>query len=304
MFRRVAPWIVVALLALLTSSARAQLPLTGPTVDPAVKTTLQSVVAAFNERDAAKFAKLWSPTGVYHHPETNQRIAGREAIEASFKQSFADNKDRKLAAVVEEVRLVTPDVAIVEGISTASSASEDPIEADFTIVLLKKDGQWLLESIRESDRPAGTTPYDRLKELEWLVGNWADDARDATVETKGAWTANRSFITRSYRVVVKDQVDLEGTQIIGWDPLANQIRSWVFDSDGGYGEGTWSREGDRWSIKIKGVFADGRRWNSTQILQKVDNDTYTTKMSAREVDGEILPNIDEVKVVRQKPAAK
>ena len=29
------------------------------------------------------------------------------------------------------------------------------------------------------------------------------------------------------------------TQRIGWDPAAKQIRSWEFDSEGGFGEGTW-----------------------------------------------------------------
>ena len=32
-------------------------------------------------------------------------------------------------------------------------------------------------------------------------------------------------MTRSFAIVVGDQVDMAGIQIIGWDPVAKQIRS-------------------------------------------------------------------------------
>ena len=44
--------------------------------------------------------------------------------------------------------------------------------------------------------------------------------------------------------------DLEGTQVIGWDPAAGTIRSWMFDSDGGFGEGTWSKKDNSWIVKF------------------------------------------------------
>ena len=48
------------------------------------------------------------------------------------------------------------------------------------------------------------------------------------------------------------------TQRIGWDPLTKQIKSWVFDSEGGYGDGLWTRKGNQWVIKSTGVLPDGR----------------------------------------------
>ena len=56
-----------------------------------------------------------------------------------------------------------------------------------------------------------------------------------------------------------------GTQRIGWDPVAGQFRSWDFDSQGGYSEGLWSRDGDRWIIKMSACCAvkdlDGNKYH-------------------------------------------
>jgi len=35
---------------------------------------------------------------------------------------------------------------------------------------------------------------------------------------------------------------MAGMQIIGWGPAAKQMRSWVFDSDGGFGTVIWSKK--------------------------------------------------------------
>ena len=42
------------------------------------------------------------------------------------------------------------------------------------------------------------------------------------------------FITRSFTVAAEGHINISGMQIIGWDPVAKAIRSWTFDSDGGF----------------------------------------------------------------------
>ena len=93
--------------------------------------------------------------------------------------------------------------------------------------------------------------------------------------------------------------DLEGTQIVGWDPAAGTIRSWMFDSDGGFGEGVWSKKGNSWIVKFSQVLPDGRKASATNIYTIVDDNTFTWKSVGREVDGEFLPNVDEFKMVRK-----
>ena len=88
-------------------------------------------------------------------------------------------------------------------------------------------------------------------------------------------------------------------QIIGWDAAAKQIRSWTFDSDGGFSEGQWTHKDDRWFVQKKGVLDDGGRATAVNILRRIDDNTFTIQSVSRTIDGELLPNIDEVRVVRQ-----
>lgn len=101
---------------------------------------------------------------------------------------------------------------------------------------------------------------------------------------------------------VRDRLEMSGLQMIGWDPAAKQIRSWVFDSDGGFGEGTWTKKESRWFIPFTGTLPDGSKSSAVNIITYLDNDTFTWQSVNREVDGEILPNVDEVVVVRQTDA--
>ena len=134
------------------------------------------------------------------------------------------------------------------------------------------------------------------------IGEWVDQDDNATVSTKCQWTKNHNFITRSFSISIKDRIDLEGTQIVGWDPAAGRIRSWMFDTNGGFAESVWSRDGNQWTIKSSAVLHDGRRGANVRILTYIDDDTLTLQTVTREVDGEILPNIEEFTVVRVQPS--
>ena len=91
---------------------------------------------------------------------------------------------------------------------------------------------------------------------------------------------------------------MAGMQIIGWDPAAKQVRSWVFDSDGGFAEGRWTQKGGRWSITSTGTLPDGGKASSVNVITRVDDDQFKWKSLNRTAGGELLPNIDEVVVVR------
>jgi hypothetical protein len=73
----------------------------------------------------------------------------------------------------------------------------------------------------------------------------------------------------------------------------------MFDSDGGFGEGVWTRRGDRWEVKLRQVLADGRTASSTNIYAPRDEDSFTWQSINREIDGERLPDVAPVTVVRK-----
>ena len=143
-------------------------------------------------------------------------------------------------------------------------------------------------------------PASPLEELDWMVGEWVDQAEDSTITTICSWTKNRKFLKRSFEVKIDGEVTLEGDQFVGWDPLAGQIRSWTFDSEGGIGEGLWIQDGNRWLVKASFVLADGARASALNVYTYVDADTIRWQSTNREIAGELQPNIPEVTVVRQK----
>jgi hypothetical protein len=72
----------------------------------------------------------------------------------------------------------------------------------------------------------------------------------------------------------------------------------VFDSDGGFAEATWTKKGDQWHIQNNGSLPDGHKATSLNILTYVDGDSFKWESVNRAVDGELLPNVAAVVVVR------
>jgi hypothetical protein len=132
-----------------------------------------------------------------------------------------------------------------------------------------------------------------------MVGNWVDQDEQARIDFECSWAKNQNFLVRSFTVVVEDRFDMSGMQVIGWDAAAKGIRSWTFDSEGGFAEATWTQEGGHWFISNAGVLADGRKTTMVNVVKPVDENSFTWQTIERTVGGELLPNIDEVTIVRQ-----
>lgn len=266
-----------------------------------IEAEVAAYVEAFNDKDAARLARHWSENGVYVRPADGKRLSGRKAIQKEFKTAFAAQPDAVLKVDVRAIRFVTADVAIEEGTAEVTPSPDSvPARTDYTAVHVQRDGQWQLDSIRETELPGSDeTPDNRLASLAWLVGEWGDDSENAKAETSVSWTKNKAFLTYSFKVSAGGGDELEGTQIIGYDPATGQIRSWMFDSDGGFGEGAWSREGDQWTVKFQQILADGRTASSTNVYTYIDDNTLTWASSEREVGGEALPDVAPVKLVRK-----
>lgn len=174
------------------------------------------------------------------------------------------------------------------------------MESTYKVFYEKRNGDWQITEVREEDIDEPPTHYEQLKDLEWLVGEWVDADEDVKIESVSSWDKYKNFITQKFTVIVLGHVELEGKQIIAWDPANERIRSWVFDSDGGFGEGSWMKKGDRWVVEAAHTLADGRRSSAINIYTKVDRNSYTWESTGRDMDGEFLPDIDPVKVIRKK----
>ena len=299
-------WLLLILFLVTPAAAFAQEESETPQTEPrfaeaeaAIRKQVEAYVAAFNAADADKLAAIWSPDAVYINRATGEEVTGREAIAGQFKAQFEASQGAKLDVSIASIRFVSPNVAVEEGTAKMLYPEGDPLEIAYSAVYVRRDGQWLLDRVTDEEIPVIPSNYEKLKELEWLVGTWADEHESGGVVTTCGWSTNKNFLVRKFAVSLEGQVEMSGMQIIGWDPVKESIRSWVFDSTGGFAEGTWTQKGDRWMIRLSGYSADGAKTSAVNMITKIDDDTHTFQSVSRTAGGELLPNLAEVVVVRQ-----
>ena len=78
-------------------------------------------IAAFNRGDARAVAAFWAPDATYVD-QAGREHKGREAIEKLYEKVFAARKGAKLAIHVTSAKLLTPDVALEDGITEVTPA--------------------------------------------------------------------------------------------------------------------------------------------------------------------------------------
>lgn len=265
----------------------------------AIERAIESYTAAFNARDPQKLAAHWGPEAVYTNPLTGTQVEGREAIVKEFTTIFAEVASAKLVVQVESIQFLSPNVAVEQGTANLISPDKPSQSSRYTALHVKRDGKWLLDRVSEQEESLPPSQYDKLQPLEWMIGTWVDQDEQATVEMTCQWAKNQAFLTRAFTISIGDRIDMSGMQIIGWDARQRRIRSWVFDSDGGFGEATWTKKDQRWIVNAAGTLPDGRRTSAINILTILGKDTITWQSTGRSLDGEILPNLEAVQLTRQ-----
>jgi uncharacterized protein (TIGR02246 family) len=266
----------------------------------ALQKRAEAFIEAFQRGDAKAVAAFWTPDGDYTD-QTGKHLKGRDAIQKAFEGYFAENKELKLRINSDSMRMVTPDVAVEDGSTEVGSLDgSPPTRARYTIVHVKKDGVWYLSSVRDSILVPPTN-YEHLRSLEFLIGDWSDEAEGVEVGRMSfAWSENQGFIVNTYSTTAKGLILSSGTQYIGWDPSAKRIRSWTFDSMGGFGEGSWTQDGDKWVSKSSATLQDGKKMTGTNIVKRLDINTITWQGTERTLDGKPIPDMKEVRMKRLK----
>jgi uncharacterized protein (TIGR02246 family) len=296
--RRIVPLAVIfCLISSRWAAGQQTAPIAADPTEP-IKQALAAYVDAFNKHDAAAVASHWTEQGVHVNKETGARTRGREALAKDFAALFAESPAIVLSGSADEIRLVGADAAMIDGVSTVVVPNEEPVQSAFSAILVKQGDKWLIDAVHESDLPVPESAQAVLQPLAWMVGSWQDETDGAAVTTRTRWAAGESFLVRSYNVAREGIEPFEGTQVIGWDPVAEQIRSWTFSSDGSFGEGFWSKNGGDWMVRTVQTLPDGRIASGTQVITRVDDDTASVQMIAKEIDGAPEPSADPVTMKR------
>ena len=270
----------------------------GQADEAAVKKMISDYVAAFNDKDVDGVLGYWTENSLHVDLETGERTEGRDAIGQDIREAFQLRPDTQLLGRIERVRFIKPDVASVDGQVSMRVPGEDPDLTDFSAILVGQDGKWRIDSIEESPTPVPATSHDALRELDWLVGQWADQSESGRIDNVFRWSENGAFLIRSFSAELTDGDSHQGTQVIGWDPRSLEIRSWSFNSDGSFGDATWSRSGEDWLIKSSQTLSDGQAASGTYILSRNGDDAMTLKLIGHEVEGEPQPTDRSVTVMR------
>jgi uncharacterized protein (TIGR02246 family) len=259
-------------------------------------------IAAYNKGDAKAVAAFWTPDATCVDPD-GREYKGRAAIEKLYERVFADNKGAKLAIHVTTIKQLTPDVVLEDGITEVTPADGGfPTAAAFSAILVKKDGEWYVQSVRETE-PQPPSNAAHLDELEWLLGDWTgENEKGESGSASYDWAENNNFIVSTFATTLEGIPVTGGTQWIGWDAVDKQIRSWSFYSGGGFGEAVWTRDGNKWSLKTTARTATGKKVTATNLVTKTDHDHLTWQVTKLTVDGESLPDLKPVKMKRVKQA--
>jgi uncharacterized protein (TIGR02246 family) len=270
--------------------------------ETAIRANIEQFEKAYNAHDAKAVAALFTPDGQIEDKD-GDIAEGREAIEQTFAGLFADTPQKRIEVFVEAIRFIGTDLAVEIGTTKETPAPNEPPEYDrYTVLHVRRDGKWQMALARDEEGPADSA-HEQLQPLAWLVGDWVDDGGSTVVASSCHWSEDGNFLLQSFRLQVNGRDEMNVNQRIGWDPSAKCIRSWVFDSEGGFGQSVWTRDDDGWLIKANFVRPDGTTASATNRLEQDGGDAYVWRSTDRVVSGE-LQEPTEVKVVRKPPQPK
>jgi uncharacterized protein (TIGR02246 family) len=263
----------------------------------AVRKTADEFVKAFNNGDAKAVASFWTKEGEFVGPD-GEPIRGREAIEKEYAEFFKKYPKATLEVHIEKIRLMGRHTALEEGtLKVHLPGEKEPGVSRYSVLHVREDDGWRMASVREwVPDPAQLIS---LKDVEWLIGEWAAKSGDEEASMRCAWDEDKAYLRCRYSWRRGGKAVLSGTQIIAKDPNGG-LRSWQFDSSGAYGEWSWSRDGTTWVIESVGTLPDGSEVAGVNLLVPLGKDAYTWQPVERTAAGSPLPAAPPLKVTRVK----
>ena len=258
--------------------------------------SLHAYVTAFNQGNAEAMAACWSEQGVLTSRGVGGEIKGREALQKEFAALLTEYPGLQMEVVLGPAQVISPSVVTQAGQTNLTGPNDSRMGHEFDVVYVQAGDQWMIDRVTEMGQESPESPKTHLEPLNWLLGNWTQEGSEAGITVNCRWTRNESFMVRTF---ASGDGELSGFQLIGWDAAEKRIRSWAFDSSGGFAEGNWRQKGeDLWVIDTKATLPDGALGAATTVFKKLDGDRISFARSNQVIDGEILPNLDAVVLVK------
>lgn len=273
----------------------------------AVREVGASFVKSFCAANADELAAHFTSTGEYVDEHGNV-FQGRAVISRLMNSTFEENQGCHLELSTDSIRFLADGLAVEDGQTLFTHVNdvgdddeEDGVVGRYTTIYTKIEGKWQIASIRKQAVKTSRRHRSELEQLSWLQGDWVDESDESVVLFSCQPTDRGNFLIRKFVIHVEGQEIMNGTQRIGWDPLTGKLKAWIFDSEGGYAEGHWYRDGDSWKLKAVGVTAEGEPASSTSIYTCINNDTMVWQSVDHEIGGVMWPDSEPVTIVRRAP---
>jgi hypothetical protein len=284
------------------SATKTTVPTSSSTDVAPILSQLSLLAKALANSDPTTTAGLWSSTGQYVDRD-GQKFVGREMLQKRFAVLFGEEGKRFVELVPETTKLLSSDIAMTEG-KVLVGEKKIP-ETRYVILLVKRDGSWLIESatevpLAETDNVATTKG---LSDLAWLVGSWEAENNGVRVTMQSHWDAEKRLIECRYEITrphAAPEVDL---QVIGFDSNTSRPVSWHFSSSGSYGFGSWHQKSDKWLVDANGIESDGRVSNATTVIGDIGPAGFSWQSIDRHVGGLHIPDTNPLNVKRVQPTA-
>jgi uncharacterized protein (TIGR02246 family) len=268
--------------------------------EQAIRKACAAYTEAMNKGDLDTLLSMWAPDAVYIN-EAGKETSGTEAIRALLKQELPRLKGHKIDGRILSLKFPRPDVALEHGIMEITAPDGKREANRYSVVWVKSGDRWRISGVYDlagDNQEAASAAAAQLKQLEWLVGEWEGQGEGVTVHLTCHWAVNHSFLLVDFTVQRNATGPKVVTERLGWDPANEVLRSWVFDSLGGFSEGVWERNGNHWVVEVGGVLPDGRSGSSTNHWEFVDATHFVWRSTDRQVDSQPMADAT-VKFVRK-----
>jgi len=258
------------------------------TNEAAIRSKIEAMAECIEKADAKTLSMFWTPEGSFIDDSGSMSV-GRSTLEKHFASSFAGTENRQIKISVESLQMPAANVATVAGTVKRKEANGQLVPLSrYSMMLLRQNGDWLISSATDTaiitDDAAQNVP-NPLSVLDWLIGEWRSEHDGSSVTMKADWAPRKSFINCKYEIKSSTLPARTETHVIGWDARHAQPIDWNFDSDGGFGQGNWTRRGNQWSVESTGFSRDGSVTTATIIYDPSDDNSFSWSSTNRQING-------------------
>lgn len=258
------------------------------------------LLSAYNRGDAKSFAATFTVDGEYID-SSDVVFHGRKAIADEFAMFFRESPDSSIQIDLNSIRMIARNLMTVDCTTQFKLSDASPsVSGRCRLVCSREADVWQIASLQEWDgRDDDSSHHAQVSQLKWMIGDWIGEGRNSHVHFTCRWDESGNYLLRDFMIETAGAKPLTGTQRIGYDPMTQRLKMWVFDSAGGFSEGYFNRDAEKWILKTSGVTSDGHLASATNTFAIVDDHRMTSETTEHFISGQRIADTENLTIVRK-----